>query len=134
MTLVTLLGMMWSWRRQAQGINPAWGEPPRRSEFMVLAVLSLFGAGGTLVALWMPTSPADPICRLLLVFAVGVWSGTAAAAWLRLLHRAPLVPTEGIILGGMLAAFVGLAADWPNHNTGEERNAGPAARGPVVKR
>jgi outer membrane protein assembly factor BamB len=135
MTLVTLLGVFWSWRRSAVYIGAAKAEQPRRGEMMALAILSCLGLGGVVFVCWTPLSPLDLSWKLLLVFAIGIWVGTIAEGWLRVRRRVPLLPTEGVILTAMIAVFVCLSTTWPTSGTAEEGRADLVGqRGPVVKR
>src|SRR5262249_13285793 len=101
MTLVTLLGVLWSWRRHSVGIGIANAEQPRRAEMITLLALSLLGVAGTAFVFASP-SPIDLPGKLLLVFVVGIVVGTGSIGWLRLRRRTPVLPTEGVVLGAML--------------------------------
>jgi outer membrane protein assembly factor BamB len=113
MTLITLLGVLWAWRRHLTFFQQGQPEAPARTEHIVLWLLSL-GCGVTLFFYWLDLrSGSDPTWRLLLVLAAGVGAGTLYKLYRGLLGsrltKAPL-PTEGIILLASLALFVTFAA------------------------
>jgi outer membrane protein assembly factor BamB len=130
MALITLLGLLWSWRRHAEGIGFGPEGQARWGEFIGLLSLSLLGVGGVCLCVGTPGSH-DLSTNLLIVFAVGVWSGMGSMTWQRLRHRIAMVPTEGVILGAMVATFLCIA---PLETTAEA-TADSAARlnCPVVK-
>lgn len=114
MTLVTWVGLIWSWKRQVRnlGQGPHALETPQRAETIVLASLAV-ALGG--MSLWVYfaadlTWPADAASNLVLTLAAGTLAALAIR-WLRgVLFPASLHPpvaTEGLILGvGGLVALV----------------------------
>jgi outer membrane protein assembly factor BamB len=116
MTLITLAGTFWSWRRQIRSLaaGTPTAEKPTRSEQVILWISSLAFLGSFLVCWFGTLDMNDPTWKLLLVFAVGFGAGTLYVFY-RALLRAPRpgLPSEGIILGSMIVASTCLAATWP---------------------
>jgi outer membrane protein assembly factor BamB len=117
MLLVTQAGVLWSWRRQVRTVQ-ACGTAScgGRTEQVMLWI----GSAGFLTAFllcWYGTPVGDdPTWRLLLVFAIGFTAAALAALYRVVAGQARPglgLPMEGIILGSMAVASVGLAATWP---------------------
>jgi outer membrane protein assembly factor BamB len=137
MLLVTLAGVFWSWRRQLRAVQAgadAAGRPSR-SERIILVVASIILSGAFLWC-WSGTPRADdPSWKLLLVFTVGSGTGMVYVLYrafvaVRRAHPSIGLPSEGVILGAMAVASVGLAAAWPGQaastaGTGEIGQAAP---------
>jgi outer membrane protein assembly factor BamB len=113
MTGVTLLGLLWAWRRHLTALQEGHPEPPARTEHLVLWLLSL-GCGITVVLYWLDLrSSADPTWRFLLALSGGIWAGTLYKLYRGLLStrlKRSHMPTEGVILWASLAVLVGFAA------------------------
>jgi outer membrane protein assembly factor BamB len=113
MTLVTLLGLLWAWRRHLTALQEGHPDPPARTEHLVLWLLSL-GCGLAVLFYWLDLrSSADPTWRFLLALSVGIWAGTLYKLYCSLLgaRRArPHLPTEGVILWASLVVFLVFAA------------------------
>jgi outer membrane protein assembly factor BamB len=116
MTLVTLLGALWSWQRyrRARPEDQAAALRPRRSEQVVLWLSSLLGAGIVVYCLARGTLRDSPWKELAIFWAVA-WAGTLYVLLLRLLaNREPPArrwpPPEGIMLWVMVAVCAGLGA------------------------
>jgi outer membrane protein assembly factor BamB len=137
LTAVTLLGVLWAWRRHLAGLaGCGWkGTPqsatrypqseasPRRGEVLVLAVASLISLGA--LAWWLPHSLArlDLWDKMLLMFSSGLWVAALHAAgvrWRAGRHgsRRPALPGEGVMLWGMVLAGAGLGATFPGESPG----------------
>jgi outer membrane protein assembly factor BamB len=108
MASVTLLGLLWAWRRHAA--EPAFHTPGRGEVFM----LTMASLGFVVAALWLPRSLArlDLWGKTLVMFAVGMWVSTLHACYLRWVaarraDRRPGVPGEGWLLWSMLVVAVG---------------------------
>jgi outer membrane protein assembly factor BamB len=110
MTIVTLVGLLWAWKRHLNA-PPAmlgWGEL-----LMLLGVSLGFGAE---VIVWRSPLPPkfDPNMRPLWPLAAGVWAATVSCFCRRVVARRgdarQRVPGEGILLWSGLAAGIGLAA------------------------
>src|SRR5262249_21618966 len=101
--------------RHLRSLSAEAAPAPRRSEQIILWILSVAGIVGMVVAFWAEPAAADPSWKLLLVFAIGVWAGTLYTLGWRLLGRSgrAALPTEGIVLWGMVFSSVVLAALWP---------------------
>jgi outer membrane protein assembly factor BamB len=120
MTLVTMAGAFWSWRRQVRSSPVAHvaQERPSRSEQVILWISSLAFLGAFLFC-WLGTLDTnDPTWKLILVFAVSFSAGTLYVSWRAFLVARqsvprPGLPTEGIILWSMMIASTCLAAAWP---------------------
>src|SRR5262249_16507354 len=73
MTVVTVLGMVWAWRRhKAQGATAA-AQLPQKGEIIGFQVLSLLGL--VLIPYWFGTGELLKSGREFLVVAVVIWSG-----------------------------------------------------------
>jgi outer membrane protein assembly factor BamB len=106
--VVTLLGMAWSWKRYRAAVRAGQGEAyqPRRGERFVLGLLSLVGLGIALWALARGVLLTSPWRELLPVWVVA-WTGSLCLlTW----QRGNRVPTEGIMLGALVCACLGLGA------------------------
>jgi outer membrane protein assembly factor BamB len=132
MTLVTVAGLVWSWRRhlatleqeslaaaaQPAGESPAAPTPsaslPRGGEYVALWVLSLLGLVTVGLCLLWHASLVDGSWRKpTLVMLLGLWAGTLYTLYLRRSSgggsagRAAL-PAEGVMLAVMVAAGAAL--------------------------
>lgn len=124
MTLITLVGTLWAWRRQRAAVRAgAASVEPGRLERIAFWTLTATGLAVVASALYSRESLLAPTQKTMLVVWVGVWAGTVALA-LRQSRAGPArFSPEGVMLGAMLLAYVGLGAlTWPR---------GPAAAGAV---
>src|SRR5262249_7342475 len=100
----------------------------RRAEWLVLGGLTMVGLAAVGYALYQQRSllapgPEGLPIKTLLVGWVGAGAGTLALLLRRRAAAGAAVPAEGVMLGAMLLAYVGLGAlTWPR---------GPAAAGDV---
>lgn len=113
MTLVALVCTLWAWRRQLANLalGAAAVETPRKTENLVLTILSLALAAAVGLMLLDPPGRYDAGWNMLLAFSAGIW----IAAVFRLVRglfrlNGSLRSTEGVILSGILGAHVVLAA------------------------
>jgi outer membrane protein assembly factor BamB len=134
MTLVTLAGAAWAWRRHLRAVAGAQALPeaPPRTEHLVLWLLSLSCLGVVLFCLLSPPPPFEPWWNLLLALSFGIWAGTVYKLYHRLAAAArPALPTEGVMLWVILLGFITFAALRPGQRgvgaaenvTGEGRAA-----------
>jgi outer membrane protein assembly factor BamB len=133
MTIVTLLGILWAWRRHVAFLTTEpvasaeaqQGEQriadsgqrtagPGRVELITLGVLSIACLG--LVTLSLPHSleQLDLWGKTLWMFSAGLWMATLHALYLRWIagrrsSAQPALPGEGILLWTMLLAGIGLS-------------------------
>jgi outer membrane protein assembly factor BamB len=140
MTLVTLAGAVWAWRRQSfqQSLGDGAVGAPRRTELTVLWLLA-----GLLVLVsvitpllsWHFTDRYDPRAdlawMLILVLTLGVLAGAIYRT--RREHSAhPLLAAEGVMLLAILAGHVGYSAyRWGGGDlgtSGEPIVSGPASQ------
>jgi outer membrane protein assembly factor BamB len=127
---VTLLGLLWAWRRHAA--RPS-SEAPRRAAVITLLVLSLLSLAAA--AYWLPHSLArlDVGDKMMVTFAGGLWAATLHALYRRWLVRKPRpgVPGEGLMLWAMLLATTGLGVTFlPKASGAREGGAAPADSAP----
>jgi outer membrane protein assembly factor BamB len=113
MALVTLVGVVWSWRRHRVDQQAAV-EPPRRSEQILLWSVSLAGLGVVLYCLWRGTLFHPPWRELLAVWVVA-WAGLLYLLYLRVRSRHPSLAqpkpaVEPIMLWALVFACAGLGA------------------------
>jgi outer membrane protein assembly factor BamB len=108
MSGVTLLGVLWAWRRQLRLAAQGLPEAPRRTELLVLALLVLGGGLGLWFWGWDRGQWADPAWRLLLALTLAAGAGLIYVLLGRTLPAGVLrrPSTEGILLGAFLAAFL----------------------------
>lgn len=116
MSSLTVAGLLWAWRRHRAAIHE--GQPiegPRRLELIVLGVLALTGIGMIAYCLIGHHSLLAPAQKTMLVVWVGVWVGTLYALYRRWTgDTRPILSIEGVMLGAMAFASLGLmAATWP---------------------
>jgi outer membrane protein assembly factor BamB len=114
MTLLTLAGLLWAWRRHAQIVagEVVLADAPARTEHLVLWVLSLTCLGLVFFYVLDPPPQFDTTWALLLVFSLGIWTGTLYRFYSVLLRRGASparssLPTEGILLWAALVGFLG---------------------------
>jgi outer membrane protein assembly factor BamB len=119
MTLITLVGVLWAWRRQVQALTGtmALAEAPPRTELVILSLLSLSCLGLVLFYGLNPPGVFDTMWDLVLVFSLGIWAGTLYRFGGALLgsaqgQRAGL-PTEGVMLWTTLLGFTAFALARP---------------------
>jgi outer membrane protein assembly factor BamB len=107
LTLLTLAGLLWSWRRQPTA-TPA--DVPRGREYAALWVASLLGLAFVGLCLLRRAPLLDDSWRKpALVLWVGVWAGTLYALYLRrAAGRQAALPAEGVMLAGMVAGCTAL--------------------------
>jgi outer membrane protein assembly factor BamB len=124
MTLVTLAGAIWAWRRHIRAVTgeQVIPETPPRTEYLVLWLLSLSCLGVVLFCLLNPPLPFEPWWNLLLAFSFGIWAGTLYKVYHRLViappaqrPARPALPTEGVMLWVVLLGFITFAALRPGH-------------------
>jgi outer membrane protein assembly factor BamB len=142
MMVVTLLGILWAWRRHVAllAVQPSSSPPsnasmsirPGRAERITLSVLSV--ACLAAVALSLPHSLAEFNLRgkTLLMFSAGLWMATLHAVYPHGLSGRggvdkPGLPGEGVMLWAMLLAGVGLGATLENESS---RAGATAEEGP----
>ncbi len=133
MTVVTLLGLLWAWRRHvallaapapdAKGTEKGATLSPGRGELVTLGVLSVACLATVAFALPHSLAQLDLWGKTLLMFSAGLWMATLHALWLR--WRAtrrsevkPGLPGEGVLLWTMLLAGVGFSATFLNESSG----------------
>jgi outer membrane protein assembly factor BamB len=111
MTLVTLLGTIWAWRRQLTQLTlgPLALEVPRKTEYTVLAVLAgsmLALVAGTLFIAPSRPEAGDLAWNLTLVLAAGIWGGALYRLYRHYFGTQPLLATEGVMLGSSTLAWI----------------------------
>jgi outer membrane protein assembly factor BamB len=135
MTGVTLLGLLWAWRRH---LEPAAGEEaafhrPGLAEVLTLGVSGV--AFLVVAAVWLPHTVAqlDLGDKMVWMFGAGLWAATLHSAYLRwVAARRPApgrgLPGEGVMLWAMTAAgmvfgttFLGETSGAPNEEEGPYR-------------
>jgi outer membrane protein assembly factor BamB len=116
LTVVTLAGAIWSWQRYRAAVQAGQAEAlqPRRAERLVLGLLSLTGLGVVGYGLAQGVLLASPWRDLLPVWIV-TWTGSLCLLYLGWANRRAAavprgLPTEGIMLGALVCAFLGLGA------------------------
>lgn len=122
MSLVTLLCLLWAWRRQlfnlVQGIDAL--ETPVRTEYMVLGVLALTCLafiGGTLY--FEPPNWHDVIWNYTLVLTAAIVAGLAYKIFRSVFEVMLPMPTEGVMLGVSALAQLGIFAFLTSSSTAE---------------
>jgi outer membrane protein assembly factor BamB len=139
--VVTLLGAAWSWRRYRAAVRAGRGETlqPRRGERFVLGLLSMTGLAVVCWTLAQGVLLVSPWRELLPVWVVA-WTGSLCLVrWRQGNPR----PTEGIMLGALVCACLGLGAmslPQPTPPTGavavlwtfEAKDRGTLASSPLV--
>jgi outer membrane protein assembly factor BamB len=147
MTLVTLLGAVWAWRRHLRTVTGAQvlPEAPPRTEHLVLWLLSLSCLGVVLFCLLSPPPPFEPWWNLLLALSFGIWAGTLYKLYHRLFVTpaaapqtaaepgSPALPTEGVMLWVVLLGFITFAALRPGQR-GVEAAQNAAGEGRAAAR
>jgi outer membrane protein assembly factor BamB len=135
MTVVTLLGILWAWRRHAvlvaaesrsPSVTPPSGQPVAkrgRTELITLGVLSMAFVALAVFSLPHSLAELDLWDKTLLMFAAGVWAATLHALYLRATagrrgEANPALPGEGVLLWTMLLAGVGFGATVLNESSG----------------
>jgi outer membrane protein assembly factor BamB len=129
MLAVTLLGILWAWRRQvvslaAEEKKAAGAAPPSPGwvELLTLALLSL--ACLVMVVLYVPSGLAhlEMWARTLVVFSIGLWMATLHDLSLRWRGaRRPVqpgLPGEGVLLGSMLLAGLAFSGSLASDSSG----------------
>jgi outer membrane protein assembly factor BamB len=127
MTMVTLLGVLWAWRRQVRGaVYAAAFQPPGRREVFTLALSS--GVALAILAYWLPHSleRLDLWGKTLVMFAAGLCAATLHALYLRFVvsrqsQPKPALPGEGVMLWTMMLASTGLIATFTNETPATEQ-------------
>lgn len=113
MTLITLLGTVWAWRRQVRSLQGEAVPTPARTEHIMLGVLSLCSLAGVLLFLLGPPSAGDPTWNLVLALAIGIWTATLLKLLRALFLRGQPgygLTTEGTMLSVVLLVLVSFAA------------------------
>jgi outer membrane protein assembly factor BamB len=142
MTLVTLAGAVWAWRRHVRTLTGDQGLPeaPPRTEHLVLWLLSVSCLVVVLFCLFSPPQPFEPWWNLLLAFSFGIWAGTVYKLYHSLVSAPcpapaaprtaaepvqgqrpgrPALPTEGVMLWVVLLGFITFAALRPGQRSVE---------------
>lgn len=114
MNAVTFGCFLWAWRRHANNVSMgvAAVETPERTENIVLAVLSAVMFGVMALLFWMYEGKLNSIdAQLFLVLSIGIWLATLR----KVVHvvrqtrsLAVPLPTEGVMIGGVVLASVAL--------------------------
>lgn len=110
MSLITLLCLLWAWRRQLlnlmQGADAL--ETPSRTEFLVLSVLTLTCVGFVIgTKLLTEVAANDVVWNYTLVLTVSIVAGLAYKSFRSIFEVMLPMPTEGVMLGvGSLAHLV----------------------------
>lgn len=78
LTLVTLLGVLWAWRRHLQLAQSEhqYIEAPARTEIAVLLLLSLCCAGMVVYYVLVPPQQLSILWMLTFALSIGIWTGT----------------------------------------------------------
>jgi outer membrane protein assembly factor BamB len=137
MTGVTLLGLLWAWRRHLEapagegpnGAGPAFHRPGL-SEVLTLGASSLVLL--VVAVVWLPHTLAQLEVgdKMVWMFAAGLWVATLHACWLRWVAvrkttaRSGL-PGEGVLLWAMTTAGMVLGATFLNESAGATEEEGP---------
>jgi outer membrane protein assembly factor BamB len=118
MTLVTLIGAVWSARRYRTVLSENHSEDPtpRRIERIILTWLSVIGVVVVILSglsfgpvEWQLSSALSSPWKDLLVFWVGAWGGGLYLLYLRAVpKRNQAVPVELVVLWAMLFAYANL--------------------------
>ena len=119
MTLVTVAGLVWSWRRHLAALAQESSEPgaatlPRRGELRALWVLSLLGLAGVGLCLLWHASLLDGSWRKpMFVLCLGLWAGTLYTLYLPWSFRRgaaarTVLPPEGIMLAALAVGCTAL--------------------------
>ena len=76
MTLITLAGLLWGWRRNIRSLNSAGlrAAAPARTEHLVLWLLSLI-CGGLFLYFALAGLAWDSLWVLVLILSAGLWAG-----------------------------------------------------------
>jgi outer membrane protein assembly factor BamB len=123
MAVVTLLGLLWAWRRQVFSIavdNQKQGRTPSGVELITLGILSVLCLILATLTLTRSLGPLDLWGKTLLMFSAGLWTATLHVLYRRWIARTgetpvppvPLragLPSEGVLLWTMLLASSVLA-------------------------
>ncbi len=108
MTVVTLLGILWAWRRQISfAFASGSARAPSGVELITLTILSVLCAILAAIALASFSGPMDLWDKMLLMFSAGLWMATLHALYLRwsVVHSGAAkvgLPSEGVLLWSML--------------------------------
>jgi outer membrane protein assembly factor BamB len=123
MTVVTLLGILWAWRRQGLSIasgNEKQAKPPSGVELITLGILSALCLILATLTVTRSSGPLDLWGETLLMFSAGLWAATLHGLYRRWSARTgvppvppvplrPGLPSEGVLLWTMLLASSVLA-------------------------
>lgn len=146
MTLVTVVGVLWAWRRQlkAASLPEAQGQPtvPARGELIALGLMSFIGVGIVGYCMLNHISLLDSPWKAVMALWSGIWVASLYVLYAR--RRAPrnpspaFLPTEGVMLWGMLLAYVGLSSTTlarspALHGAEAGEGANEAAHAPALK-
>jgi outer membrane protein assembly factor BamB len=117
MTIITLLGILWAWRRHISSVVVESSRPidktdsekrkstPGGVELITMAVLSAFCLGMTVFALPRSLGQLDLRGKMLLMFSAGLCAATLHLMYRRWIGRTghqPGLSSEGVLLGTML--------------------------------
>jgi outer membrane protein assembly factor BamB len=105
MTVVTLLGILWAWRRHVSSIAADSGQrrtPASGVELITLAVLSALCLGMAAFALPRSLVPLELRAKTLLMFSAGLWAAMLHALYRRWGTVKAGLPGEGVLLWTML--------------------------------
>ena len=107
MTAITFACLVWAWRRHLDALAAGDAEAPRKTELLILAIMTA-SCAGTVAVLWFTTkkiSWADAGWTLTVVLTISVLAGTCYRIYQAVksprLFGSPPLTTEGIILGAM---------------------------------
>jgi outer membrane protein assembly factor BamB len=118
MSVVTLLGILWAWRRQLTSSAAGYekqGKAPSGIELILLSILAVLCLGTAAFRLWRASGPMDLWGKTLLMFSAGLGAATLHVLYRRRiariretpvppLLRRPGLPSEGVLLWTMLLA------------------------------
>jgi outer membrane protein assembly factor BamB len=147
MTLVTLVGILWAWRRHVarlateaetekvatEVVPPARNVNHSRVEWITLGALSAVCLAAIPFSVPRSLYPLDLWAKTLLTFSAGLWMALAHALVLRwragrTSANTPGVPGEGVMLWTMLLAAVAFGTTFSNESSGvgaTEDESGP---------
>jgi outer membrane protein assembly factor BamB len=123
MAVVTLLGILWAWRRHIFSIaadNYKQGSTPSRVEPITLGILSVLCLVFAALSLTRLSGPLDLWSKTLLMFTAGLGAATLHVLYRRWIARTgetpvppasrkPGLPSEGVLLWTMLLTSIVLA-------------------------
>ncbi len=122
MTIVTLLCLLWAWRRQlhnlTQGIDAL--ETPTRTEFLILSVLSITCAGFVAGTWWLePPNWRNVLWNYTIVVTVATVGGLTYKVFRGAFEVMLPMATEGVMLGAAMVAHLVVFATYSAFSTGD---------------